>query len=51
MTRASTTLEEFTGLLASAQRSAVHLELRDAYSMGDPLPSMARGTALRPQRT
>jgi hypothetical protein len=30
------TLNQFTDLLAAAQHSAVHLEMRDAYDLGDP---------------
>ncbi|ROO88096.1 hypothetical protein EDD29_5754 [Actinocorallia herbida] len=33
---ASTTLEEFTDLLAASARSAVHLEMRDVYAVSDP---------------
>jgi hypothetical protein len=33
---ASATRNEFADLLAAAQRSAVHLEMRDVYNAGDP---------------
>jgi hypothetical protein len=43
---AAATLSQFTDLLAAAQRSAVHLEMRDAYDVGDPyFTAWAAGTS------